>query len=84
MESSGISRPVDVVSVDLEQDRDAVPGGVGDLGRRHPEFSQIDTALGETPGDDHALDLVGALEDLHDSGLLGSLPDHQPAWPGGY
>lgn len=64
--------------VDLGQDRDAVPGAVGDLGRGHPEFSQIDTALrempglGEMPGDDHALNLVGALEDGEDRGLYGS------------
>lgn len=66
----GISRPVDAVRVDLGQDRDAVPGAVGDLGRGHPEFSQIGTALrempglGEMPGDDHALNLVGALEEV--------------------
>jgi hypothetical protein len=27
---------VDAVGVDLEQDRDAVPGAAGDLGRGHP------------------------------------------------
>jgi len=30
--------------VDLEQDRDAVPGAAGDLGGGHPEFSHRDTA----------------------------------------
>jgi hypothetical protein len=68
----GISLPVDAVGVDLEQDRDAVPGAAGDLGHGHPEFSQIDTALREMPGDDHALDLVGALEDGEDPGGTGS------------
>jgi len=32
----GISLAVDAVRVDLEQDRDAVPGPAGDLGRGHP------------------------------------------------
>jgi len=31
-----ISLPVDAVSVDLQQDRDPVPGAAGDLGRGHP------------------------------------------------
>ena len=32
----GIGLPVDAVGVDLQQDRDAVPGPAGDLGRGHP------------------------------------------------
>jgi hypothetical protein len=32
----GIRLPVDAVRVDLEQDRDAVPGAARDLGGRHP------------------------------------------------
>jgi hypothetical protein len=32
----GISLAVDAVRVDLQQDRDAVPGPAGDLGRGHP------------------------------------------------
>jgi hypothetical protein len=32
------------VRVDLEQDRDAVPGTAGDLGAGTPEFSHSDTA----------------------------------------
>ena len=33
---SGISLAVDAVGVDLQQDRDTVPGPAGDLDRRHP------------------------------------------------
>jgi hypothetical protein len=40
----GISLPIDAVGVDLQQDRGAVPGPPGDLGRWHPEFSHSDTA----------------------------------------
>jgi hypothetical protein len=40
----GVSLTVDAVGVDLEQDRDAVPGAAGDLGRGTPEFSHGDTA----------------------------------------
>ena len=57
-----------------------VQSSAGGLPRRR---RWIDTALGEMPGDDHSLDLVGALEDLHDSGPSGSLPGQQPAWPRG-
>ena len=32
----GVGLPVDAVGVDLQQDRDAVPGAAGDLGRGHP------------------------------------------------
>ena len=32
----GVGLPVDAVGVDLEQDRDAVPGAAGDLGGGHP------------------------------------------------
>jgi hypothetical protein len=39
----GIGLTVDPVRVDLQQDRDAVPGPAGHLGRRHPEFSHSDT-----------------------------------------
>ena len=42
--AGGISLPVDAVGVDLEQDRDAVPGAADDLGRGTPEFSHSDTA----------------------------------------
>jgi hypothetical protein len=35
---------VDAVRVNLQQDRDAVPGAAGDLGGRNPEFSHSDTA----------------------------------------
>ena len=42
---SGIGLAVDAVGVDLEQDRDAVPGAAGDPGRPHPEFSHSDTGL---------------------------------------
>jgi hypothetical protein len=40
----GVGLPVDAVSVDLEQDRDAVPGAAGDPGSGHAGFSYSDTA----------------------------------------
>jgi len=40
----GVGLTVDAVGVDLEQDRDAVPGAADDLGRGTPEFSHSDTA----------------------------------------
>jgi hypothetical protein len=36
----GVGLAVDAVRVDLEQDRDAVPGAVSDLGRRNPGVEQ--------------------------------------------
>ena len=34
--AGGVSLAVDAVGVDLEQDRDSVPGAAGDLGGGHP------------------------------------------------
>ena len=40
----GIGLPVDAVGVDLQQDRDAVPGPAGDLSRGHPGVQPQRTA----------------------------------------
>jgi hypothetical protein len=56
----GVSLPVDAMSVDLQQDRDAVPGGLGEWNHRPAIASSV------PPVNDHPLDLTGALEEGED------------------
>ena len=60
---TGIARPlVGTRNLGLEQSQ------VAEFFRLGGEFNGLFLALGQVPGDDHPLDLVGALEDLHHCG----------------
>jgi hypothetical protein len=63
--AGGISLPVDAVGVDLQQDRDVMPGCSSEWNQR-PAF-----ASSVPPVNDHPLDLVSALEDCEDPGDRG-------------
>jgi len=71
--AGGISLPVDAVGVDLEQDRDAVPGPAGDLGGGHPGVEpQRDSGVAQVVG---AAAERGAALRVGERGLAGLGPD---------